>query len=68
MELGAVEELPAQLPALATAALRGHSLWWTDGSSEVAPSILLSRGLPAPAAFGGMLAGNWTQSGWAPGA
>jgi type VI secretion system protein ImpM len=34
------------------------------GSAQVEPSLLLCRGLPAPAAFAGMLAGTWSQTGW----
>jgi len=64
--LESLDALPGQVTSIALAALRGHSLWWSDGSAEVAPSLLLCRGLPAPAAFGGMLAGNWPQSGWTP--
>lgn len=51
-------------PHIAAAALRGQSLWWTDGSAHVAPGMLMCRGLPAPAAFGAMLAGNWKEAGW----
>lgn len=65
MELTTLDALPAVAPQVAAAALRGHSIWWTDGSAEVAPSVLMARGLPGPAGFAGMLAGNWRQSGWA---
>lgn len=44
--------------ALEAAALQGQSLWWTDGSDRVEPCVLLLRGLPAPAAFTRMLAGE----------
>ncbi|CDG85968.1 putative uncharacterized protein [Janthinobacterium agaricidamnosum NBRC 102515 = DSM 9628] len=50
---------------LARAALDGRSIWWTEGSAAVEPSLLVCQGLPQPAAFAGMLAGNWRQSGWA---
>lgn len=53
------EALAALGPRIAAAALRGHSLWWTEGSAEVAPSLLLCRGLPSAETFGGMLAGAW---------
>lgn len=64
--LDSLEALPAQLTPIALAALRGHSLWWTDGSESIEPSFLMCRGLPAPSAFGGMLAGSWGTSGWLP--
>jgi len=64
LPLASLDAVAAQVPALASAALRGQSIWWTDGSAEVEPSLLLCRGLPAPAAFAGMLAGTWLQTGW----
>jgi type VI secretion system protein ImpM len=64
--LEGLDALPAQITPIALAALRGHSLWWTDGSEAIEPSLLMCRGLPAPAAFGGMLAGSWGASGWMP--
>lgn len=62
--LTSLDALPEALPQVAAAALHGQSLWWTDGSSLVEPTLLACRGLPAPASFAGMLAGNWQQTGW----
>ena len=53
--------------AIAGAALAGQCLWWTDGSPQVAPCMLVSRGLPPPAAFVALLDGDWRGHGW-PGA
>lgn len=39
-------------------------LWWTDGSAVVAPSLLMTRGLPDPASFSAMLDGEWAAAGW----
>jgi type VI secretion system protein ImpM len=55
---------PGLLRALAGAALVGHSLWWTDGSAEVAPCVLAHRGLPDPAAFVALFDGQWEARGW----
>lgn len=52
------------LQALATAALSGHSLWWTDGSPQVARCLLVCRSLPAPGAFAALLDGDWQRHGW----
>jgi type VI secretion system protein ImpM len=41
------------------AALRGHSLWWTDGSPRVEPSMLICAGLPRGQEFAEMLNGTW---------
>jgi type VI secretion system protein ImpM len=62
LALPSFDALAGLAPQIAAAALRGHSLWWTEGSAEVAPSLLMCRGLPAPAVFGGMLAGIWPQT------
>jgi hypothetical protein len=39
-------------------------LWWTEGSSPVEPSCLVSKGLPHPSSFVALLDGQWSQSGW----
>ncbi|MBA5638458.1 type VI secretion system-associated protein TagF [Duganella sp. LX20W] len=59
LDVASFDALAALAPQIAAAALRGHSLWWTEGSAEVAPSLLMCRGLPSPEQFGGMLAGIW---------
>lgn len=40
------------------------SLWWTDGSSRVEPSVLCVRGLPSPQAYGSMLSGFTEGDAW----
>jgi len=40
------------------------SLWWTAGSSDVAPTLLVCGSLPTPDAFGAFLDGRWEQWGW----
>lgn len=58
----------AALDRVASAAARqtldGHSIWWTDGSPHVPPSLLLSQGLPGPGQFTAMLDGGWQRGGW----
>jgi type VI secretion system protein ImpM len=49
---------------IAQALLSTHSLWWTDGSPHVSPSVLVCSGLPSASQFTAMLSGNWNQSGW----
>jgi type VI secretion system protein ImpM len=39
-------------------------LWWTDGSSAVEPSGLVTSGLPHAEDFAAMLDGNWTTRRW----
>jgi type VI secretion system protein ImpM len=64
LPLANVDGAAAMAPHIAACALRGQSVWWTDGSAHVEPGMLMCRGLPAPAAFGAMLAGNWKEAGW----
>ena len=40
------------------------SLWWTAGSSDVPPTLLVCGGLPTAEAFGAFLDGRWDQWGW----
>ena len=39
-------------------------VWWTDGSAEVEPSCLVSKGLPDPTSFAGLLDGAWSAHDW----
>ena len=41
-----------------------YSLWWTDGSSLVQPSLLVSKGLPSTAGYSAFLDGAWSTWGW----
>jgi type VI secretion system protein ImpM len=52
------------LARVAASALRGRSLWWTDGSPQVAPCMLVCEGMPAPAGFAALLDGDWKGRGW----
>jgi type VI secretion system protein ImpM len=70
--LDAAQELHAQLStpsvalmkAVAGAALQQHSLWWTDGSPQIAPCMLVCSGLPVPGAYVALLEGKWQENGW----
>jgi type VI secretion system protein ImpM len=41
-----------------------YVLWWTDGSTAVNPSTLITPGLPDPVGFAAMLDGAWTLRQW----
>jgi type VI secretion system protein ImpM len=41
-----------------------YSLWWTSGSANVAPSLLVSGGLPPAEGFAAFLDGGWERWGW----
>jgi type VI secretion system protein ImpM len=52
------------LMGIARRVLQPMSLWWTDGSEQVAASCLLARSLPEPARVTAMLDGSWSNAGW----
>ncbi|WP_295453251.1 type VI secretion system-associated protein TagF [uncultured Thiodictyon sp.] len=41
-----------------------YSLWWSQGSDQVAPSLLACQGLPPPEGFSALLTGDWGGCGW----
>jgi type VI secretion system protein ImpM len=43
---------------------QSYSLWWTHGSEQVSPSLLIAEGLPPMAGFSALLDGNWETWGW----
>jgi type VI secretion system protein ImpM len=54
----------ATLMITAQAALRPMTMWWTDGSDLVSPSVLVVRSLPRPESFADLLAGGWNSGQW----
>jgi type VI secretion system protein ImpM len=44
--------------------LPAHSLWWSQGSERVEPSLLIAEGLPPVECFAGLLDGEWARWGW----
>lgn len=67
-------ESPAELPSAFAGISAGlldrfvpaHSLWSTEGSESVSPSVLICEGLPPIDAYAAFLAGHWSQRGWSP--
>jgi type VI secretion system ImpM family protein len=43
-------------------ALAPLALWWTGGSEQVSPSVLMTRGLPPPATFQDFLRRGWNEA------
>jgi len=41
-----------------------YSLWWSDGSEQVAPSLLVSAGLPSADSFSALMDGQWAEGAW----
>jgi len=68
LPIGAPEQLGLAFEQLVShrlsALYRPLALWWTAGSSDVEPSCLIVRGLPATSAFACLLEGSWAQHHW----
>ena len=52
------------LLATTQATLRPMTMWWTDGSEHVEPSVVVTRNLPRPDSFAALLAGTWDDGRW----
>ena len=63
-DAGALEAPSLQLYSQFLDAQGGTALWWTDGSAAVAPSWLITHGLPDSAQYSAMLDGAWNEAGW----
>lgn len=68
LPLSPVQDVSEACPDLLDQALAelcfGYSLWWSEGSDLVEPSLLVCQGLPATQAFAALLDGGWRQRGW----
>ena len=66
--LDSIESIPNLLPVFLDNLLKEHcfaySIWWTQGSEQVSPSLLICEGLPPYAGMAAMFDGNWQQWGW----
>ena len=63
--LDAANRVEALLPALITERIgEMASLWWTQGSRAVAPSLIACPGLPSAAGFAAFLDGRWSHWEW----
>ena len=63
--LGQLKDTITQLSQTITAAsLDGRSVWWTEGSQQIAPSVLVHKGLPTAKSFSALLDGQWRAHGW----
>jgi type VI secretion system protein ImpM len=67
--LAGVDSLQTAVNAFASRelsrALRPLAIWWTQGSSALAPNWLATRGLPRAPSFVAMLTGHWATADWA---
>ncbi|MEO7207604.1 MAG: type VI secretion system-associated protein TagF [Steroidobacteraceae bacterium] len=63
-EAAALEAPSLQLYGQLLDAQGGTAFWWTDGSSAITPSWLITHGLPDSARYSAMLDGAWNEAGW----
>jgi len=56
--------LPCFLDNLLKENCFAYSLWWTEGSEQVASSFLICEGLPPFEGVAAMFDGNWQEWGW----
>lgn len=56
--------MPGLMHQLILQRLGEYSLWWSIGSEQVAPSMLLATGMPPAVDFAAMLNGAWQSSSW----
>lgn len=66
--LSSIGAMPEILPSILDRLLKDHclaySVWWTQGSDHVEPSLLICTGLPSFGGISAMFDGNWQQWGW----
>jgi len=55
---------PKLLPPLLKKLLFAYSLWWTQGSEKIEPSLLLCQGLPHMRGAASLIDGAWQKHGW----
>jgi type VI secretion system protein ImpM len=63
-----IASIQALLPSILDNVLKeqcfAYSVWWTQGSQQVEPSLLICAGLPPFAGIAAMFDGDWQQWGW----
>jgi len=66
--LQSIESMPSLLPHILDNSLKeqcfAYSLWWTQGSDRVSPSLLICEGLPHFEGMAALLDGDWQKWGW----
>lgn len=58
------DAIPRLSMTITAALLDDYSLWWTEGSQKITPSVLVHKGLPTASSFPALLDGQWLAHGW----
>jgi type VI secretion system protein ImpM len=61
---GLMDALPVMVKRLAELRFGTYSLWWSAGSEQIEPAILMCEGLPPATGYSAMLGGGWQKYGW----
>ena len=61
---GLVDVLPGMLQWLTEKRFGTYSLWWSAGSEQITPAMLVCEGLPPVKGYAAMLGGGWEEYGW----
>ena len=56
--------MPGLLHRALTEVFFAYSLWWSEGSDRVEPSLLVCQGLPPEPAFTTLYTGDWSAGQW----
>ena len=51
------------LHSLVAGRFGAYTLWWTEGSEDIMPSLLVCSGLPPAEGFAALLDGRWQEAG-----
>ena len=61
---GVIDILPELVQQLAESHFGNYSIWWSAGSEQIEPSMLVCEGLPHVEGYSAMLGGGWPEYGW----
>jgi len=61
---GLMDSLPVMLKRLAELRFGAYSLWWSSGSEQIEPAILMYKRLPPATGYSAMLGGSWRKYSW----
>lgn len=68
LPLESISDTSEQMPGIAQALIKrlfpNHSIWWTEGSDKIQPTMLICEGMPPISGFSAMLDGDWDRWGW----
>jgi type VI secretion system protein ImpM len=58
------DTLPVMMQYLTEKRFGAYSLWWSAGSEQITPALLVCAGLPPLEGYAAMLGGGWGEYGW----